>query len=58
MILPTTSNKICLTLMQQQLHCKKSVLKIQEYIQEGANLNLNIPEFLNFKLLIPEYSPI
>jgi hypothetical protein len=39
-------------------HCKKSVLKIQEYIQEGANLKFYIPEFFNFKLLIPEYSPI
>jgi hypothetical protein len=40
------------------LHCKKSGLKIQEYIHEGANLKLYIPEFFNFKLLIPEYSPI
>jgi hypothetical protein len=39
-------------------HCKKSVLKIQEYIHEGANLKFYIPEFFNFKLLIPEYSPI
>jgi hypothetical protein len=40
------------------IHCKKSVLKIQEYIHEGANLMFYIPEFVNFKLLIPEYSPI
>jgi hypothetical protein len=40
------------------LHCTKSVLKIQEYIHEGANLKFYIPEFFNFKLLIPEYSPI
>jgi hypothetical protein len=39
-------------------HCKKSVLKIQEYIHEGANLKFYIPEFFNFKSLIPEYSPI
>jgi hypothetical protein len=39
-------------------HCKKSVLKIQEYFHEGANLKFYIPEFFNFKLLIPEYSPI
>jgi hypothetical protein len=39
-------------------HCKKSVLKIQEYIHKGANLKFYIPEFFNFKLLIPEYSPI
>jgi hypothetical protein len=37
---------------------KKSVLKIQEYIHEGANLKFYIPEFFNFKLLIPDYSPI
>jgi hypothetical protein len=37
---------------------KKSVMKIQEYIHEGANLTFYIPEFFNFKLLIPEYSPI
>jgi hypothetical protein len=37
---------------------KKSVLKIQEYIHEGANLKFYIPESLNFKLLISEYSPI
>jgi hypothetical protein len=43
--------KLCFTL-------KKSVLKIQEYIHEGANLKFYIPEFFNFKLLIPEYSPI
>jgi hypothetical protein len=42
----------------QKLHCKKSVLKIQEYIHEDANLKFYIPEFFNFKLLIPEYSPI
>jgi hypothetical protein len=42
----------------ENLHCKKSVLKIQEYIHEGANLKFYIPEFFNFKLLIPEYSPI
>jgi hypothetical protein len=30
--------------------CKKFVLKIQEYIHEGANLKLYIPEFLNFEL--------
>jgi hypothetical protein len=41
-----------------KIHCKKSVLKIQEYIHEGANLKFYIPEFFNFKLLIPEYSPI
>jgi hypothetical protein len=42
------------------IHCKKSVLKIQEYmyIHEGTNLKFYIPEFFNFKLLIPEYSPI
>jgi hypothetical protein len=40
------------------MHCKKSVLNIQEYIHEGANLKFYIPEFFNFKLLIPEYSPI
>jgi hypothetical protein len=40
------------------LHCKKSVLKIQEYIHEGANLKFYIPEFFNFRLLIPDYSPI
>jgi hypothetical protein len=42
----------------RSLHCKKSVLKIQEYIHEGANLKFYIPEFFNFKLLIPENSPI
>jgi hypothetical protein len=40
------------------LHCKKSILKIQEYIHEGANLKFYIPEFFNFMLLIPEYSTI
>jgi hypothetical protein len=40
-----------------KLHCKKSVLKIQEFIHEGANLKFYIPEFLHLKLLIPEYSP-
>jgi hypothetical protein len=39
-------------------HCKKSALKIQEYIHEGENLKFYIPELFNFKLLIPEYSPI
>jgi hypothetical protein len=43
---------------QPTIHCKKSVLEIQEYIHEGANLKFYIPEFFNFKLLIPEYSPI
>jgi hypothetical protein len=33
-------------------------MKIQEYIHEGANLKFYIPELFNFKLLIPEYSPI
>jgi hypothetical protein len=42
----------------QCIHWKKSVLKIQEYIHEGANLKFYIPEFFNNKLLIPEYSPI
>jgi hypothetical protein len=42
----------------KKAHCKKSVLKIQEYIHEGANLKFYIPEFFKFKLLIPEYSPI
>jgi hypothetical protein len=36
-------------------HCKKSVLKIQEYIHEAK---FYIPEFFHFKLLIPENSPI
>jgi hypothetical protein len=45
-------------LMHFVQHCKKSVLKIQEYIHEGANLKFYIPEFFNFKLLIHEYSPI
>jgi hypothetical protein len=40
------------------MHCKKSFLKIKEYIHEGANLKFYIPEFFNLKLLIPEYSPI
>jgi hypothetical protein len=40
------------------LHCKKSVLKIQEYIHEGANLKFYIPEFLNSKLLIPMFNYI
>jgi hypothetical protein len=40
------------------IYCKKSVLKIQEYIHEGVNLKFYIPEFFNFKLLIPEYSPV
>jgi hypothetical protein len=40
------------------LTCLVLVLKIQEYIHEGANLKFYIPEFFNFKLLIPEYSPI
>jgi hypothetical protein len=40
------------------VQCKKSVLKIQEYIHEGGNLKFYIPEFLNFELLIPEHSPI
>jgi hypothetical protein len=39
-------------------YCKKFVLKIQEYIHEGANLKFYIPNFFNVKLLIPEYSPI
>jgi hypothetical protein len=39
-------------------HCKKSVLKIQEYIHEGANLTFYIPQFFNFMLRIPEYSLI
>jgi hypothetical protein len=43
---------------KQHIHCKKSVLKIQEYIHEGANLKFYIHEFLNFKPLIPEYSPM
>jgi hypothetical protein len=43
---------------EHPLHCKKSVLKIQEYIHGGANVKFYIPEFFNFKLLIPEYSPI
>jgi hypothetical protein len=47
------------SLYRQDLYTvKKSVLKIQEYIHEGANLKFYIPEFFNFKLLIPEYSPI
>jgi hypothetical protein len=29
-----------------------------QYIHEGANLKFYIPDFFNFKLLIPEYSPI
>jgi hypothetical protein len=37
----------------RQIHCKKSVLKIQEYIHEGANLMFYIPE-----LLIPEFTYI
>jgi hypothetical protein len=40
------------------VYCKKSVLKIQEYIHEGVNLKFYIPEFFNFKLLIHDYSPI
>jgi hypothetical protein len=36
-----------------EVHCKKSVLKIQENFHEGANLKFYIPEFFNFKLLIP-----
>jgi hypothetical protein len=40
------------------MRCKKSVQKIQEHIHEGANLKFYIPEFFNFKVLIPEYSPI
>jgi hypothetical protein len=47
-----------LAFLNKLLHCKKSVLKIQEYIHEDANLKFYIPEFFNFKLLIPEYSPI
>jgi hypothetical protein len=39
-------------------HCKKSVLKIQEYTHEGANLKFYIPEFFKFKLLILEFSPL
>jgi hypothetical protein len=39
-------------------HCKKSVLKIQEYIHEGKNLKFYFPKIFNFKLLIPEYSKL
>jgi hypothetical protein len=35
----------------QCTHCKKSFLKIQEYIHEGANLKLYIPEFFNLSYL-------
>jgi hypothetical protein len=53
-------NTLCesISLNLRNIHCKKSVLKIQEYIHEGANLKFYIPEFFNFKLLIPDYSPI
>jgi hypothetical protein len=30
------------------IHCKKSFLKIREYIPEGANLKIYIPDFFNF----------
>jgi hypothetical protein len=49
---------VFLCINSESINCKKSVLKIQEYIHEGANLKFYIPEFFNFKLLIDEYSPI
>jgi hypothetical protein len=39
------------------LHCKKSVLKIQEYIHEFFNFKLLIPEFLyTVQVLVPNCS--
>jgi hypothetical protein len=52
------ANNTCVARTLLVIHYKKSVLKIQEYIHEGANLKFYIPEFFNFKLLIPEYSSI
>jgi hypothetical protein len=34
-----------LTCAREEWNCKKYVLKIQEYIPEGANLKFYIPEF-------------
>jgi hypothetical protein len=46
------------SIVSPSVDCKKSVLKIQEYFYGSANRKFYMPEFLNFKLLIPEYSPI
>jgi hypothetical protein len=54
-------NTICPPPPQLSLHTLQKIHPENSGIQdihEGANLKFYIPEFFNFKLLIPEYSPI
>jgi hypothetical protein len=54
--LPSVRREVAQRILNITIHCKNSVLKIQENIHEDANLKFHIPGFLNFQALFPEHN--